>query len=218
MVYSQAIKQLQNELLSEQNGVLFLQIADLLRQKPKRILLYEILSQYGFNESNCNDILSALNSESGRQFVSKTHRIVKDRTQLIITPIEESNSPQQYLISENQESIQQPFVAQIQNLNAQEPFTISRERNIAMIDKDALHFPLVLRQWKPGDKFVPLGMKKPKKLSDFFTAEKYSLVEKQQQWLLCSRNEIVWVVGRRLDERFKVSDTTKNILKIQIDQ
>lgn len=218
MVYSQAIKQLQNELLSEQNGVLFLQIADLLRQKPKRILLYEILSQYGFNESNCNDILSALNSESGRQFVSKTHRIVKDRTQLIITPIEEGNSPQQYLISENQESIQQPFVAQIQNLNAQEPFTISRERNIAMIDKDALHFPLVLRQWKQGDKFVPLGMKKPKKLSDFFTAEKYSLVEKQQQWLLCSRNEIVWVVGRRLDERFKVSDTTKNILKIQIDQ
>ena len=68
------------------------------------------------------------------------------------------------------------------------------------------------------DKFVPLGMKKPKKLSDFFTAEKYSLVEKQQQWLLCSRNEIVWVVGRRLDERFKVSDSTKNILKIQIDQ
>lgn len=218
IVYSQAVKQLQNELLSEQNGVLILQIADLLRQKPERLLLYEILSQYGFNESSCNDILSTLNAESGRQFVSKTHRIVKDRTRLLITPIESSNSKQQYLIAEDQDCIQEPFNAQIQSLNAKEHFTICRERNIAMIDKDALHFPLVLRHWKAGDKFVPLGMKKPKKLSDFFTAEKYSLVEKQQQWLLCSNDEIVWVAGRRLDERFKVSDSTKNILKIQINQ
>jgi tRNA(Ile)-lysidine synthase len=89
-----------------------------------------------------------------------------------------------------------------------------RAKNVVFLDKEKLNFPLVLRNWINGDYFYPFGMKGKKKVSKFFKDEKMDLVSKEKQWLLCSDNKIVWVVGKRADERFKVDDSTRKILKI----
>ena len=86
----------------------------------------------------------------------------------------------------------------------------------ANFDKDLLKFPLTVRKWEKGDYFYPLGMKGKKKLSKFFKDEKYSLLEKENIWLLCSGSDIVWIIGKRMDDRFRVTDRTKKILKVAI--
>ena len=87
---------------------------------------------------------------------------------------------------------------------------------IAQLDRSKLKFPLKLRKWEEGDFFYPQGMKGKKKLSKYFKDEKYSLVDKDNQWLLVSDNKIVWVVGKRLDERFKVTSSTEDILRVEV--
>jgi tRNA(Ile)-lysidine synthase len=97
-------------------------------------------------------------------------------------------------------------------------FAVSKDKNVAMLDLDLLKFPLVLRKWRQGDSFVPFGMRKEKKLSDYFTANKYSIIDKENQWILCSEDKIVWLVGERIDDRFRISNKTKNILKIELEK
>ena len=94
---------------------------------------------------------------------------------------------------------------------------LQTSRHIAWLDRDKLQFPLILRKWKTGDYFRPLGMKGMKKLSDFFVDEKFSLPEKENCWLLANGEEIVWIVGFRLDERYKITPETKNILEVRVD-
>ena len=91
-----------------------------------------------------------------------------------------------------------------------------KNKNIAQLDYDKLQFPLTLRKWKKGDKFMPLGMQTFKKLSDFFIDNKFSILDKNKQWLLCSNNDIVWVVGHRIDERYKLQSKTKKVYIAQI--
>jgi tRNA(Ile)-lysidine synthase len=88
---------------------------------------------------------------------------------------------------------------------------ISESNNIAQLDFEKLTFPLTLRKWQKGDKFKPLGMPTFKKLSDFFIDNKFSILQKKKQWLLCSADKIVWVVGCRIDNRFRVQPTTKKL-------
>ena len=94
---------------------------------------------------------------------------------------------------------------------------IPKEKSVAMFDYDKLQFPLELRHWKQGDSFSPFGLKGKQKLSDFFNNQKYSIIEKEHQWLLCSGDDIIWVVGKRIDDRFKITNNTKTIYRVEID-
>jgi tRNA(Ile)-lysidine synthase len=84
------------------------------------------------------------------------------------------------------------------------------------VDEDDLQFPLTIRKWKEGDYFYPIGMQGKKKLSKYYKDEKYSLIDKLNQWILCSNNQIVWVIGKRQDDRFKITENTKNKLQIKL--
>ena len=95
------------------------------------------------------------------------------------------------------------------------PASLKSPADVALLDLDKLQFPLRLRKWKRGDRFIPFGMVKPKKLSDFFTDLKFSKIEKENQWLLCSGDDIVWVIGKRMDDRYKVEPGFTRILKIE---
>ena len=108
------------------------------------------------------------------------------------------------------------LVLTLESLDAKKftnPLEVDQGHHIAYFDKEALEFPLSVRKWKKGDYFYPLGMTGKKKLSKFFKDEKYSLLEKENIWLLCSANHIIWVIGKRMDDRYKISNKTKNILK-----
>lgn len=187
-----------------------------------KIYFYELLKDYGFTE--WDDVNNLLEAQSGKQVLSKTHRLLKDREVLILSLLKnESNSI--FEITENTKKIKIPIKLKFEKIDI--PFDtknhqnkvfselILNEENTISIDFDKLSYPLHLRKWKKGDVFYPIGLNGKKKLSKYFKDEKFSLLEKENTWLLCSNNEIVWVVGKRLDERFKVTQNTSTILKIK---
>jgi tRNA(Ile)-lysidine synthase len=115
-----------------------------------------------------------------------------------------------FLIHETTTQIVSPLHLTIETVQKASDY----QPSVALLDKSKLKFPLSVRKWKKGDYFYPIGLRGKKKLSKFFKDEKYSLFEKENTWLLCSGEEIVWVVGKRLDERYKLTKKTTSILKI----
>ncbi len=217
-IFRREIEKTKKEIIETEQEVIKINISKLKQLNPMKIYLYEILSEYGFNETNINDILSCLDEISGKQFFSKTHRLVKDRQYIFIDVIKNNTTNDFFLIDNCQSSLIYPLKMQIELLRDLKFINISKDKNIAMLDADLLKFPLILRKWRQGDSFVPFGMKKEKKLSDYFTSNKYSLLDKESQWILCSEEKIVWLVSERIDDRFRISNKTKNILKIEVEK
>jgi tRNA(Ile)-lysidine synthase len=217
-VFRREIEKVKQEIIEKEKDVFKIKIERLQELTPLNIYLYEILSEYGFNETHINDILLCLTENSGKQFFSKTHRLLKDRQYIFIDKIKDESKNDFFLINQEQGSLIYPLRMQMEVMRDLKFVNISKSKNIAMLDFDLLKFPLVLRKWRQGDCFVPFGMKKEKKLSDYFTANKYSLIDKENQWILCSEEKIIWIVGERIDDRFRISNTTKNILKIEVEK
>ena len=139
---------------------------------------------------------------------------MKDRDFLILSPLNAIDEEAEYNIDSSQNQINIPL-----NLSFSKVTDISIGSNTTIfVDEDTLQFPLVLRHWKEGDSFQPFGMNgKSKKVSKLFKDEKLSLIDKENVWLLCSGTEIVWIIGMRQDDRFRITNTTKNLLKIQLE-
>jgi len=173
-------------------------------------LLYELLTPYDFTDIDAiSDLLSA---QSGKQVFSNSHRILKDRGVLILTKKPPKNTDAEFFIEKSQKKIDIPISLEIKSIEKIGNITPTA----IYVDGAKISYPLQLRKWREGDVFQPFGMKGKKKLSKFFKDEKLSLVAKEKIWLLCSANEIVWIIGHRPDNRFKVDNKTKHILKITL--
>ena len=197
------------EVLENQVHYNIQKIKDL--SNPKAYL-YELFKEYGFTE--WNDIEDLLDAQSGKYIISKTHRLLKDRTVLILSE-KDSDDQELILIKENLQQLDTP----VGRLSFEEPEAITKDDSTSIhVDKDLLKFPLILRKRQEGDYFYPFGLEGKKKLSKFFKDEKLSLLAKENTWLLCSEKDIIWVVNHRLDNRFKVTPRTKNILKISVKE
>ena len=185
-----------------------LSIVEIKKLNNPKGYLFELLKDFNFTE--WDDILNLLDGQSGKQILSTTHRLIKDRMHLFLSEIntEEINP---IIISKESKDIETTIGKLIfEDVNA----VLSKENHIIYIDKDTLKFPLVMRKWEEGDYFYPIGMSGKKKLSKYFKDEKLSLIDKEQVWLLCSDDDIIWVVNRRADNRFKVTENTKSVLRI----
>ncbi len=216
VVFRSVINDAKTELLEIENQTIKISIEKLKSYVPQKIFMYEILSDFGFNEATINSIEDALLETSGKQFYSETHRLVKDRDYLLIV----KNKPQnlnQYLIEESQTSVYSPIILHMEILKDLQYVKIPKNKEVAMLDYDKLSFPLILRKWKKGDSFFPYGLQGEKKISEFYKNLKYSILDKENQWLLCSENDIIWVVGQRIDDRYKITKSTKTIYKIELD-
>lgn len=178
------------------------------------ILLHEILSEFGFNPKVSHQIFNSLTGDPGKSFFSDTYRLIKDRTHMFIVPIEDNNQ-RIFYIEEGDIEIFSPFDIRINQFYTP-PFKIERTPDIACIDRDKIEYPLLIRKWQKGDYFQPLGMSGFKKISDFLIDEKVPLHKKEDIWLLCSGQKIIWIMGYRLDNRYKITDDTKSIIKIEI--
>lgn len=184
---------------------------------PVSIYLYYFISDFGFNFSDVQDILNGLNAQSGQQYFSKTHVLIKNRTYL---EIEERllNEEVSYSIATENDFRHLPI-----SLNAEKSLAkdlhLLRSKDMAYFDLDRLTFPLTLRKWKHGDVFYPFGMSGKKKVSDYFVDQKFSLLDKQKVWLLTTKEDkIAWVVGSRTDDRFKVTQKTTTVLILKLDE
>ncbi|MGX7666348.1 tRNA lysidine(34) synthetase TilS [Flavobacterium pedocola] len=172
--------------------------------------LYQWLKPFGFTA--WKDIYDLTEAQSGKQVFSETHRLLKDREVLIL----EAKSPEDsmpFFLDENVTEIQHPKAMEISYVTN---VTVSGSSGSIFVDKDSLKFPLVFRKWQEGDYFYPFGMTGKKKVSKYFKDEKFSLIEKENTWLLCSGEEIVWIVGSRADRRFSVTETTQTIIKFEL--
>lgn len=190
-------------------------ISEFKKVNNPKAYLYELFKAYGFTE--WNDVVNLLDAQSGKQVLSSTHRLIKDRSHLILTDLyltERSRNAnhEPIPINKNDKKVEMPLGVLI--LDEIDSVTKPSKTNIC-VDRDTLVFPLQVRRWREGDVFYPLGMKGKKKLSKYFKDEKLSIVDKEKVWVLTSEDNIVWVVGMRVDERFKVTDSTKHILQIK---
>jgi len=203
MVYQQVAK--------EQGDEVYFDLNQLKKLPNYTSYLYHWLNEFGF--SAWEDIYDLVESQSGKQVFSNEFRLLKDRNFLILSPQKIEDELEEYFIDKSQKEVKIPINLSFCNID---DISIASNATI-FVDEDKLQFPLVLRHWKEGDYFEPFGMEgKSKKLSKFFKDEKLTLIEKENVWLLCSANLIVWVVGFRQDERFKIQKTTNHRLKIQL--
>ena len=184
-------------------------------------LLFEWLRNYGFNTDQCHFIYDAIGTGIGNQYFSPTHCVVIGRDDLQLSEIKEKTDVE-IQIQIGEEEILSPIHLRFSKLEKTADFIINKSSDVAQLDFDKLRFPLTLRHWRHGDRFCPLGMKGSKLLSDFFVDQKFTEYQKQNVWLLVSaEGDILWVVGYRIDERYKVSISTKTIFfckQIQVDR
>jgi len=181
----------------------------LLSEKYPEYWLFMLLEEYGFNSDQVHQISASLNGTPGKLFYSSTHRVLKDRYKLIITPI---------TLPENDEG--QLNITDIVEISVYEKgaqFTPAPSNKIFFMDADKIEFPLSVRKWKDGDKFRPLGMFGNKKVSDYLTDVKRDMFTKENRYVLISaKGQILCLLGERIDDRFKISSSTARILEAHL--
>jgi len=214
-VYYKDINQKSKAIITKKDNNILINIAELQKLNDYKNYLYEFLQPYNFSNLVLPDIEASLNKAPGKVFYSSTHKLVKDREFLIITKISEKHQ-NKYYIDVDISYISKPFEMSINVDEKDNNFIIPKQSDIACIDFDLVQFPLILRKWEKGDYFMPLGMGQLKKVSDFFVDSKLSIIDKENTWILLSANKIIWIAGKRLDDRFKITDNTKRIITFKL--
>lgn len=204
LVYEKVVEVKENQLE--------IHLKPLLEFQNYKAYLYQWLKDYGF--SAWNDIYDLVEAQSGKQVFSETHVLLKDREKLILSERKASDNSAVYIIESLDSKVNIPLKLRFsKGVNIFETHS-----NCIFVDENKLKFPLTIRKWQEGDYFYPSGMNGKKKLSKYFKDEKYSLLDKENQWLLCSEDQIVWVIGKRADDRFKSKETTQNSIKIVLEE
>ena len=214
-LFQQRMDEIKTCVYSEDDQGAMIHIDKLMNMSPLRTILFELIRPFGFQAEQIGDIVDSLDRESGRKFFSDEYRLVKDREYLLISPFI-SKSDKIFYIEEGCTNVSFPVQLTLENIERTQAYRFSTHSNVVDLDFDRLVFPLILRHWNEGEYFQPLGMTGLKKVSDFFIDEKYSIPEKENAWILVSGNQLVWIVGKRLDDRFKITDKTRRVLRIRL--
>ena len=177
-------------------------------------LIYEIINDFGFGEKAVPEVIKLADAESGRYISNDQYRIIRHRAWFIIAPVATTSST---IIIEKDDGLVNvgEQVIKIKRIQ-KDKFSLDKLPVVGQVDASEISFPLVLRRWKAGDYFYPLGMRKKKKLARFFIDQKLSKTEKEKVWVIESHKRIVWIVGHRIDDRFKISESTKEILQFSL--
>lgn len=214
-IIDDSIEKISKNVVLKENGIAKFKVDKLQQLSNPKAYLYQLLKTYNFSEFN--DIYNLLSAQSGKQVFSKTHVLLKDRDVLILSKRENLSEHQKaqevtFSISKNTAKITTPVHLTLEEVTEQS----IQNKNTIYVSKESLKHPLIVRKWGNGDYFYPAGMQGKKKLSKYFKDEKLSLLEKQNTWLLCSADDsIIWVIGMRKDNRFKIeTKTIKTYLKI----
>ncbi len=212
VLYQQSVSIHKKKLLEYKGEEIHIPVLKLLKTQPLSTVIYEIIKEYNFTSHQTGEVVHLLQSDTGKYIQSSSHKIIKNRKWLIISP-NNTTEAQNILIEEKDSPIKfkngELRIEKLTTINYQ----LSTTNSEAMLDADEITFPLLLRKWKQGDYFYPLGMKKKKKLNRFFIDEKMSLTQKENTWIIEMDKKILWIIGRRIDDRFKITSNTKNILK-----
>jgi len=214
LIFQQAVDlAAERVIMHKSGGEIEISLAELRILDPLSTYLFEILKPFHFNGDVVDEMIKCIDGQPGKQFFSATHRAILDREVILVQKIKEVSQRRTYL-EESCGRIESPVELSISIKKRDATLQLKTPSHLALIDKDKVLFPLIIRKWQPGDYFQPLGMKGVKKLSDFFVDEKFSLADKEKVWLLTNGEEIVWIIGVRLDDRYKITAETRNILEV----
>lgn len=202
------------ELLRYGNEEIRISINDLKKIELPNLFLEVYIRQLGFAKSVIKNLIQALTSDPGKTFYSKNYRIIKDRDDLIILPLV-LDKDDEIVVNKNELLLKNDLFFKAGISEKKDQLLKNLAPGSALLDFDTLEDIITFRKWKHGDYFFPLGLGGKKKISDYFIDSKYSLVDKERQWLMLSGNEICWVVGRIIDDRFKIRENTKLILLLE---
>ncbi|BDX36701.1 tRNA(Ile)-lysidine synthase [Tenuifilaceae bacterium CYCD] len=208
------LDRIRQAVVSRKGEDILFSIEALKKERSARFFLVEELNQFGFSPSMASTVIELLDSESGRRVESSSHTLYKDREFLILTP-KKAKDDDVVQIDTNTNSISSPIKLKVEVIDVSN-IVIEKDPDIALIDYAKLKFPLTLRVWQPGEKFIPFGMNGFKKISDFLVDIKVPMHQKSNVYVLVSGDEIVWVVGYRIDNRYKIDEESSRVLKIKI--
>ncbi len=213
-LYSFSVGELKKKICKQRGNEIHVPVKQLMSFN-NRALIYEIISPYGFHEKQVDEVVKLADSGSGKYIQSPTsdYRIIRHRHWFIISPVQATEAENIFIEEEVKE-----IRFSLGNLCMETTSNIKPPTSNDKVSLDAkeITFPLLLRKWKTGDYFYPLGMKKKKKLSRFFIDQKLSKTDKEKVWLLESNQRIIWVVGYRIDERFRTTEKTKQVLQFSL--
>ena len=196
------------KVVQEEENQKKINLSELMQLKNYKAYLYQWLKPLGFTA--WEDIYDLVEAQSGKQVFSADYLLLKDRNDLIVTTRDFGNQIS-YKIEKTNLQVNIPLKLTLCNIG----YISNLNSNCIFVDEDKISFPLTIRKWQEGDVFYPSGMQGKKKVSKYFKDQKFSLIDKQNQWLLCSNDEIIWIISHRADQRFLADDNTKNILKIE---
>ncbi|PVX51889.1 tRNA(Ile)-lysidine synthase [Balneicella halophila] len=208
----QEVRDIYEEYIQEKLETLIanneLLIDDLISEKHSHSLLFEWLTPFGFSSTVIENILSNIEDTEEKHFKTAEHRLIKSRGKLYLTSLKRNSKKDSFSVTKK--GIESPIHLKI------EPFDGKIQADLckAYFDLDKLQFPLQLRRWREGDRFFPFGMQGSKKVSELFKDKKLTTLAKENTWILCSGETIIWVVGLRSDDRFKIMPQTKQAIKI----
>jgi len=213
-----SLKNIASQVILSETVGLNISIDRLSESRFPMLVLYEILKEFGFGSTQILQIWRSTQGQPGKHFYSATHRLIKDRNKLIVQALSEiEDQGAKFEIAEGTPEVQSPVHLQFHSYPRSFDFQPSTDPHKAFLDADTIMFPLKIRKWKKGDRFKPLGMKGEMKLSDFFTANKFSIAEKESTWLLTDvNNQIVWIIAYRISRVNRIKPTTTNILAITL--
>ena len=202
------IEELRAELFHQEGDTIRISLTGLRKLHPLEAYLHELFRPYGFTD--WDGVARLLEGHSGKEVQSKSHRLLRDRNDVLLKNQSVTDS-EIYQVDLSSPSLTHPISLQIQEIETMG----TPSRNVLYVDKETLKEGLTLRKWRKGDYFYPLGMHGRQKVSKYFKDHKFSTFQKESQWLLCCGDAIVWIVGHRADDRFKVTDGTTQIVRIE---
>jgi tRNA(Ile)-lysidine synthase len=215
LIYLEAIGRYKKKLLKPVGDEVHIPILLLKKTRPLRTICFELIREYHFSSAQTDELIRLMDSSNGKFISSSSHRIIKNRGWLIIAPLANENVGH-FVIERFMEKSDYGKGRLTMSITVNQENRIpAKDETSAALDGDRIHFPLILRKWKTGDYFYPLGMNKKKKLARFFIDQKLSKTAKENIWVLVMDSHIIWIVGHRIDNRFRVTPTTKRILTIK---
>ncbi|NML22297.1 tRNA lysidine(34) synthetase TilS [Pseudoflavitalea sp. G-6-1-2] len=216
MLYQQSINMHTKKLIEIKGSEAHIPVLKLAKVEPLHSILYEIIKTYGFTSAQVAEVVALLDSETGKYVQSSTHRVIRNRNWLIIAPLA-AEEAKHILIESSDESV--PFAEgniSLKRLPAA-GYSLNNGARIAALDAKHVQFPLILRPWKKGDYFYPLGMTKKKKVARFLIDLKLSATAKEKVWVVEMNKKIIWIAGHRIDDRFRIGNATTEILELRLD-
>ena len=208
------ISRLREKISEENDQLIVYNINQLKKHLHNKAVVFELFKPYGLTSAILTDLLKIIEGKTGGQVITDTHRIIKDRNEIIVSAgvIRDEKT---YAINGIDDFSLFPGISSAKKIRINDSYEIPDEPSVACVDFQKVDFPMIIRKWKAGDHFYPLGMNRKKKLSDYFIDEKYSKFDKENIFILESGGKIVWIIGDRIDDRFKITDSTKKGLLIK---